>query len=241
MVKLKFDRHNTSYNIFKTMCDDNDSLCIYMFNSTTNFLNELPQKYHNMITTFHNKASFYQYMINNKLEYLVPTQYVMDNIKFPAIIKPIYGTSSKHVHCLESIDDLNNNDIMQLQQNCQCIIQEFIMSDHFYTAHLLFDKGKLVMGLTYTSNKTYPTQILKGAIKRYTTKAITDYEKEQFEKMMKPSEYCGMCNVDFAYDSHDKIKVFEVNPRVGGSLYSESKHIALFLDIMMANKIGFAE
>lgn len=242
MVKLKFDRHHIAYDIFTTTCNNNDeTLCIYMFCSTTRFLKELPQKYHNMIITFHNKATFHQYIIDNKLEDLVPIQYTVNDINFPAIIKPIYGTSGEHVHYLKSVDDLNRDDIVQLINDHQYVIQEFIESEYFYTAHLLFDKGNLMMGLIYGSNKTDTTQILKGAIKNYTTRAIIDYEKEQFEKMIKPSEYCGMCNVDFAYDSHNKIKVFEVNPRVGGSLYNGSKNIASFLEIMIANKIGFAE
>lgn len=68
----------------------------------------------------------------------------------------------------------------------------------------MFEKNKKVRGFVTETNKMSKIDINKEYI-------------NVFEKFLIPCKYSGICNIDFII-VNDNIKIFEINPRLGGSL-----------------------
>ena len=55
-------------------------------------------------------------------------------------------------------------------------------------------------------------------VMRRWTIATPDAIVRQIEAVLAPLAYNGPCNLDYKLDPDGKIRVFEINPRLGGSL-----------------------
>lgn len=165
------------------------------------------------IKMFSCKKMFNLYVKKNNLENYVPKTYDIDDIITTDklyIIKPYNLNNGKNMFIkkqLEQTDFINN------------IIQEYIPNNVEYTAHIVSKNGQIIKCITY-AYKFDSSQHIK--VYPINTKNIIKFELDkkyisQLELFLTNCGYTGISNVDFII-SDDQIKVFEINPRLGGSL-----------------------
>jgi predicted ATP-grasp superfamily ATP-dependent carboligase len=169
------------------------------------------------IKNFKCKKLFHQYSLENGLDDLIPKTY----IKFDELKRDMDGKKTfivkafQKYHGVECIiknvipeSDLENN-----------IVQELLSNNNEYCSHIVSLNGKIRYNVTYRYLFEY-----KKHVKNYST-PILELDKivleqkylDSIEKFLLPCKYTGVCNADFVIQN-DVLKMFEINPRFGGSL-----------------------
>lgn len=157
-----------------------------------------------------NKCSFSNFLKQNKLDIYSPFNYDKnDDYSYPVIVKlndSNYGNGS--YICNKKEDFIERDNI---------VIQKYIQSNYEYTSNIIFKNGiRHILTYKYTFEKnnyirnarTHPTKTEK-------IKLENKYE-EIFLLILEKLKYKGVCNIDFKITN--KIYIFEINPRFGGSL-----------------------
>jgi len=162
-----------------------------------------------------NKLLFTQFMMTYFINY-IPKVYYLDNIKlenpeYPIISKPIYsmcGNGMKIYH--------NEQEFFLCKE--KSIIQQFIDDLYEYGAFFLCIDGKIinwkVIKFKYTrffiKKNTFP--------KKYQN--VPDFPIHLFEPIITKLDYSGGMCINFKFSN--KIDIFEINPRFGGSAFSNN-------------------
>lgn len=176
-----------------------------------------------------NKSKFGKYMLTNFYNNTPPTifynfddetYYNEQLISNDMIIKPNNGYASIGVERLTSFnkDDLKNH-----------IVQRFINNEIYYSGHFLIQNGVIIKKIYFYSDYKYPNGIKIGKIKNYKIKETLDIDDSIFEKIFSNLNYSGFACPEFIIHENNII-IFEINPRLGGSLVFNSTYLNLFLD-----------
>jgi carbamoylphosphate synthase large subunit len=115
------------------------------------------------------------------------------------------------------------------------IIQEYITNDKEYVAHIIAENGRIAHCIVYMYLFCNPVHIRRGCISRFPVTKITSDQHviDVLEKFLLPCGYTGICNIDFIIDN-DNVKVFEINPRLGGSLIRNTTDLILMINKLLA-------
>ena len=217
--------------------DFNNSNAIYniIFNKKINFILPLSNKDYNIIKNYnlssydikilypsketiellHNKNLFTKFMLKNYFQYIPEIYYLEDiklkDIEYPAIYKPKYSKSGIGVFIIHNEDyfltikDYNN-------------IQKFIEDEYEYAAFMLCIDGFIINW-----------KIIRFKYKKYNIKCtnfpknyenIVDFDINIFENIIYKLNYSGGVCIDFKFnDLNNKLNIFEINPRFGGSAF----------------------
>lgn len=163
-----------------------------------------------------NKDNFEKFCHTNN--FLTPRKYEYEEVRadnftnYPLIVKPTIGTGSKGIFFIESKEDLEKLEKINLRNH---LIQERIQSIEVLGAFFLFHKGELV---AYYGHRRLRTSPATGGV---TVCSITDYNEDLKEigtKLLKKLDFNGIAMIEFLYDEKDKsYKIIELNPRAWGS------------------------
>ena len=101
------------------------------------------------------------------------------------------------------------------------IIQEYIVNPIEYVTLIVFKNNNIIESITYQYNYN-SNKYVKGAISESDRDKITKINLEQqyldvFKNILSSLEYNGICNFNFKIKDGN-LKIFEINPRLGGSL-----------------------
>lgn len=176
------------------------------------YVEKYPKMYPNIfapnIYTFDildNHMEFIHWMQVFKLTEFIPKVYSdIEPIQFPCILKRNGRWNSG-----------KGTSIIKFKREIKPgICQEIIYGDTEYTAHLALKNGVLLHSLIYKGK--LPTE---DHIKRT---PFTEYEKVEHDispilKILKDLNYTGICCPNYKIVD-GVIKIFEINPRIGGSL-----------------------
>jgi glutathione synthase/RimK-type ligase-like ATP-grasp enzyme len=184
-----------------------------------------------MIDNFNNKNIFYNFMIINNFEKYIPKK--VFNI-YPSIAKPFIGMSGKNIYILKNEEDYN---IYKNRITNKYIIQEYIQSFISNRVHLLFKDGEYIHGIVYEIHHLYEYYIDNGRLNNYIRRELTEEEKNVFSQICKKNNYHGLCCIDYTYDINNNIKIFEINPRLGGSLVTKKNDFKLFITKIIEHNI----
>jgi len=166
----------------------------------------------------HNKLLFTKFMMKHFNDFL-PTVYYLDNkkikdIEYPVISKPIYSVAGKNMK-------IYKNDTEFSQCKDKTIIQKFVADPYEYGGFVLCINGNIktwkIIRFKYDKfhikNSNFPINY----------EIVTDFDIKIFEKLTKKLKYTGGMNIDFKYDTTTKkIDIFELNPRFGGSAFTNN-------------------
>jgi len=165
-----------------------------------------------------NKLLFTKFMMKHFNEFL-PTVYYLDNkkikdIEYPVISKPIYSANGSNMKIYR-----NENEFLECKN--KTIVQKFVEDQYEYGAYFLCIKGKII------NSKIIRFKFDKFHIKTYNFpknyETVTDFDIKIFEKLMKKLKYTGGTCINFKYDTTTKkIDIFELNPRFGGSAFTNN-------------------
>ena len=162
----------------------------------------------------HNKNKFTQFMLDHFINY-IPNIYYLNNIKlkdiaYPAISKPIYSTNGKNIFLIH-----NYHDFIEIKNKNN--IQQFIDDVYEYSAYMLCDSGKIVTSriIRYSYDKYNIKQ--NNFPKNYEN--VNHLNIEIFQNIINKLDYSGGLCIDFKV-VHNRIYIFEINPRFGGSAFT---------------------
>lgn len=179
-------------------------------------------------------------LLNNKLEFtkwmcdkfpsMIPRVYYLDGLKiadisFPAISKPIYSSNGQKIKIYHDLKSFESN-------NDKLIIQKFIKYEYEYGGFFLCANGKII---NYRILKyKYPKFHIKQKNFPTNSSCVKKFPIELFEPIIFELGYSGGINFDFKYnESKNKIYIFEINPRFGGSAFTNN----FIYDLMCVKKI----
>lgn len=157
------------------------------------------------IKLLRNKKLFYEYMkLHNLLEYLPIHFTKIDDIILPFVKKPLCLNGSSGIE-LNKISDFDNY-----------IYQEFINNKYEYVSHIYCINGIIKNIITY-KYKVYTlcNNYYNCTIEKYICKK--EYS-DIFQVILNTLQYSGFCCIDYKITKELKLKIFEINPRLGGSL-----------------------
>lgn len=191
-----------------------------------------------IINTFRCKNAFYNYIVSNNLQNYVANTYQNTNdvTYLPIIVKPFSMNSGSGMFIIDNTTEtlcMANDELVKyiedicLKKNInnlaenKYLIQDYIVSPYEYVAHIVANQGKIVLCITYECNYN-SNNYIKGPVSnndlKNMKKITLDTEHvDKLEELLKPCNFTGVCNIDFKI-IYGNLKVFEINPRLGGSL-----------------------
>jgi predicted ATP-grasp superfamily ATP-dependent carboligase len=140
--------------------------------------------------------------------------------KFPCIIKRRELNGAQGIKLLKSFHELHNV-LSEPEFNLKsCFFQDFISSDVEYVCHIVALNGEILFSNYFEYTMPNPemvrgwdsptTNINRGSKLNLEVSVI-------FKEIIKLLNYTGPCNIDFKM-INGVPKIFEINPRLGGSL-----------------------
>ncbi len=217
-------------NIIDTIQNDNNAIIIPLkFTQVklitkslnlNNYSKVLCPKNYKTIKILNNKIKFYKFMVKNNFQNLIPITYKINNkliqkISYPCIFKLAitYGA-------IGSIVCKNKHKLKQCENTeYDYFIQELIIGTIERSAHLLIINGIIKWAVCYEIRNNKKNHIQVGRMKKY--KKIKNFDFDIFKDIFVKLNYNGFACIDFKV-INDNIKIFEINPRLGGTLVNDS-------------------
>ena len=218
---LKFTNYTVTFEKFSRDNIVNYDLVIPLTIEDLLFLNEVKDLVKNnpipipkkeSILLCDNKFLFNQMLINKGFEKYIPK--MNGNIHYPYILKKnvdIFGNNSHIIY--NSLDEKKHSKIL-IDSNY--FKQELISESNEYATHILFKNHKIIYALNikYVFEIEFP---IKGKDKPIYTKICSCPYLDLFSSILELIDFEGLCCFNYKI-SNDIPKIFEINPRFGGSL-----------------------
>ncbi len=166
-----------------------------------------------------NKNSFTEYMLKNYIN-CIPDVYYLNNIKlkdveFPSISKPRYSTNGSNMKIL-----MNNNDFVKLKNDYNNI-QKYITYEYEYGGYFLCIDGIIINWkiIRFKYNKYN----IKRANFPKNFENVKNISIDMFKNIIHDLNYSGGMCINFKINEHNNnIYFFEINPRFGGSAFTNN-------------------
>lgn len=180
-----------------------------------------------VLSYFFNKRLTYK--LASDLNIPIPITWMPDSwndlsvldITYPCIIKPaimftFYSKTKKKVFVCKNAHELKSNyeRALNLIPNEEVIIQDIIPgnSEHQYSVCFMFDGEKPLVTLTARRARQHPPDF--GNATTYAETVEIPEIVKFAERLLKATNFKGVCEVEFKFDSRDNTyKFLEVNPR----------------------------
>jgi carbamoylphosphate synthase large subunit len=162
----------------------------------------------------HDKAFFHRHMSENGFGAFLPK--MADGLVYPYLHKKRRSGYGVGTSIIGSPDDPAAN--RANWDSCDYIRQELIFGNLEYATHLLVNRSEI--GYAKTIQSSFETgAFVKGqACKASATKVVDHgHLHATFKAMLNSLDYQGLCCIDYKLESGQP-KIFEINPRFGGSL-----------------------
>ena len=159
-----------------------------------------------------NKLEFNNILKANGLSDFIPK--IGKEIKYPYILKKETGEYGATTFVINNAEDESKHSEMLVDG--LHFKQELIQGNKEYASHIVFKNGQIEshIRVCYTYDREHYVQ---GKL-IYVSKAICKPKFDaEFTKVLKAINYEGLCCIDYKV-KNDQPKIFEINPRFGGSL-----------------------
>ena len=172
------------------------------------------------LATLANKATFATYAeVQGLLKYCPKHFNSFEEASFPCVIKRTNLNASygiEVVTCFEHSKVLLKHELFIGQPY---IIQSQVVYDEEYVAHCVCKEGIILWHCVYAT-KNDGNYKITPALMRETSPPLKSHALliSVLELFLKPLSFSGPCNMDFTIDRAGNMIVFEINPRLGGSL-----------------------
>ncbi len=183
------------------------------YTRTKNFL--IPS---NKLVRFCNdKNAFNNYLIANGFSRFIPAM-LHESKGFPYILKKSIDQWGENSYIIDSPE--KELELLYLVNDPAYFKQEYIAGEDEYTTHFIFDKDKIAYDFTLHFRFPYTTYIKGSKSPAFKTAQINPTETlhtDVFEHILRTIKFRGVGCFNFKI-SNGLPKIFELNPRVGGSL-----------------------
>ncbi|MBT3249182.1 MAG: ATP-grasp domain-containing protein [Candidatus Pacebacteria bacterium] len=212
---------------------------------------QLPGPSYSAIKLFRDKAFFHKMMVKNDLsKYRPQTAFTtlknlaedLQRANFPVVIKPYQGAKSRGVSVLNSPDDLTeqiiktlrdhfaNEPSLQDKDEQKILIEEFIVGQQITSTSYVDHKGKLhTLGFIDVLDGRDFGATHQQLISRTTPSYYSyDVKNQIINLLQKLVDISGLRSTfihpDFIVSPDEKIRLIEINARMGGLRYEMSKY-----------------
>jgi len=183
------------------------------------------------IKMLNNKSMFAEFMMNNFNKNIPLTYYY--NYKDKTYISKNKDNSKKIQKANNSVSGKNINIIYKVDVNLKdVIVSKYHQHSIFYVGHYLVKNGNIIRDIYLSQKNNDPNYIHKGAVKRYTVLNEHYPELDIFNKIFKKLNYTGFACSDFIIEN-DNVLVFEINPRIGGSMRKDKDILNFFWNTLV--------
>lgn len=125
------------------------------------------------------------------------------------------------------------------ERRINTVVSDYIDHNEYYSGHFLIYKGEILKNIFFRGSTTDPNLIRRGPITTY--KVVEPNEMQAdisvFEKLFKDLNYSGFACPEFTIVDN-KIVMFEINPRPGGSLIANEKYCKEFFQEIINRQIS---
>ncbi|CAB4334845.1 MAG: hypothetical protein F2690_01610 [Actinobacteria bacterium] len=177
------------------------------------------------LDTLQNKQKFDELLGELSLSKYAPQRLdLTDSNVYPIVLKRIDLNGGVGIELIRSESDLMNAVTSNLWTGQNYILQEYIQDFNEFVWHAVYKDGIKIWDTTFKyimeSNEFIRTANSKFTIKRV---SLDRHSFEVFDSILGRMNYSGPCNIDFKFQGSD-LKIFEINPRLGGSLMKKENH-----------------
>ena len=133
---------------------------------------------------------------------------------FPYIVKRRLDEWARHCHLVA--DPRQEQELAPLRDDPDYFAQEFVVGSHEYATHILFADGRIARSLTIEYVFDTPTPV-KGQVKAVFRTISRCRFLDLFASILAAIGFEGICCVNYKLRGGQPL-IFEINPRIGGSL-----------------------
>jgi len=186
----------------------------------------VPQRYPGLIPDrasariMADKSIFQRYLVDNGMTAYAPATYASpDEALFPCVVKRVDLSASIGVEIATSRRHLE--EILQsgIFSGHRWLLQALVPGIVEYASFCVCDAGRIVWECTFASTMSGPAVIKNEDNGKNRRIVATDPAVlKQFEAVLAPLEYRGPCVIDYKIAADGRVQIFEINPRLGGTL-----------------------
>ncbi len=175
------------------------------------------------LRTLRDKSAFAHYAEQQHLTRHCPTNFdSLDTAQFPCVIKRTDLNAGRGVEFVSSAAHARECLARSLFAGKPHILQKLVEHEGEYVAHCVCKNGCVLWHCVYffarRKDAIIRGPVVDGTFRRARAPVALI---EIVEAFLKPLAFSGPCNVDYTFGPDGKIIIFEINPRLGGSLISE--------------------
>jgi carbamoylphosphate synthase large subunit len=172
-----------------------------------------------IIELFHNKRNFKDFLKANNINNYAQ-DYTIENVEFPVILKRTDLVKGRGVILIKNIDQLKQTLSSTIFLNQEYILEKYIPTDFEPVTWMVCKDGEVFWHKSLQWSKHTSPTIKKGAEPGGIEYNPSESTIDLFKQVVKISNYTGP--IAFNYKMfEDEAVIFEVNPRIGGSLMLE--------------------
>lgn len=167
-----------------------------------------------------NKAAFAAYARAHGFGYLCPQTYASSaDAVFPCVLKRLDLNAGEGVAIVGSPLELKARLEEYPWDGWPVILQSLAAGATEYVTHCVCRNGRILWHCSF-AYEAYPLGSIRNSANVATVRPVTAsaFSLSQIETFLAPLSYSGPCNADYKLSADGKITVFEINPRLGGSL-----------------------
>ena len=178
------------------------------------------------LMTLYDKARFAQHMRELGLGEFHPEVYRHTHaLKFPVALK---RTNLCAGNGIARVDNLAQFSALLAQPQFAgetVLATEWIEGSLEYVTHAVVLHGRIRWHQTFEYGLEPGQLVRRGSAGRHVRAMTIPVDALRvFEALFLPLNYSGICNIDFKLTTERRLKIFEINPRLGGSLL-RSEHL----------------
>ncbi len=169
------------------------------------------------------KAKFFHYCLRHALDVFCPRHFEsIDALEFPVVLKRTNLNATGGITVAHSPEELRVLLAQRPWVGHSYVLQEYIEGSEEFVSHLICENGRVLWDHTVRYGGVGEQRIVrpKPVLDSFRT---SDKLLRIFEKILLPLNFSGPCNIDYKIDPLGRLRIFEVNPRLGGSLMRYDK------------------
>lgn len=189
------------------------------------------------LATLRSKAAFADYVEQHGLAALTPRHYRRDEVgAFPLVLKRSDLNAGQSIVVVNSAAELAVHLTMSDWAGRPIVLQERVPGSTEYVTHCVCVNGRIIWHRSYAYLGRAET-IRRGGGGPIAPHKATAADLMAFERFLLPLRYSGPANFDYKQRADGSLAVFEINPRLGGSLMRPANvsDLAEALDAITSN------
>lgn len=166
-----------------------------------------------------NKRNFSEYIHANQLHDLCPRTYTNVDVQFPCVLKRLELHAGVGIAAVSSLEALEALVGQSPWAGNPYLLQEYVPSAFDYVTNIIFRDGDILWHCSYQFDVNTDNYI-RGPANTRGRKSVTASADTlaELSRCLAPLRYSGPINIDYRFDPQGRLKIFEANPRLGGTL-----------------------